>query len=141
MKAKGFMDQGLLVPDEIVLGLIEEVLTSPEAKRGIVMDGFPRTDQQADAVEALLVTRGSTVDSAVLIDVSDDELVKRLRGRAVQEGRTDDTPEAIARRLRVYREQTAPLIDYYRKRGKLREVPGTGTVEEIARRIRKALGI
>lgn len=140
-KAKGFMDQGLLVPDDVVLGLIGEVLASPEAKRGIVMDGFPRTTAQADAVADLLARRGTQVDAVVSLDVPDVELVHRLHGRAAQESRSDDSPDAVNQRLKVYREQTAPLIAYYQKRGKLRDVPGTGTVEEVARRVRKALGI
>ena len=138
-KAKEFMDKGLLVPDEVVLGLIAEVLASPEAKRGIVMDGFPRTAAQANAVTGLLAKRGAQVDAVVSLEVPDAELVTRLRGRASQEARTDDAPDAIRERLRVYREQTAPLIAYYRKRGKLLEVPGTGAIEEVARQVRKAL--
>jgi len=140
-KAKGFMDKGLLVPDEVVLGLIEEVLASPAARNGIVMDGFPRTDAQADAVSDLLKKRGTQVDAALSLEVPDDELVTRMQGRAAQEGRSDDKPDAFRLRLKVYREQTAPLIAYYRERGKLKEVVGTGTVEEIARAVRKALGI
>jgi len=140
-KARGFMDQGLLVPDEVVLGLIEEVLASPEARRGMLMDGFPRTTAQADAVGSLLAKRGSQVDAVLSLEVPDGELVTRMQGRAAAEGRADDTPDAFKQRLNVYREQTAPLIAYYRQRGKLKEVPGMGTVEEIARRVRKALGL
>ncbi len=139
-RAQSYMDKGLLVPDEVVLGLIEEVLASPEARAGILMDGFPRTTAQADAVATLLQKRGTQVDAVVSLDVPDDELVTRMQGRAAQEGRSDDQPDAFRRRLAVYREQTAPLIDYYRQRGKLKEVPGVGTVEEIARRVREALG-
>jgi adenylate kinase len=140
-KAKSYMDQGLLVPDDVVLGLIEEVLNSPEAKRGIVMDGFPRTTAQADAVGELLAKRSSQVDAVVSLEVPDAELVGRMQGRAAKEGRADDTPDAFRERLKVYREQTAPLIAYYQKRGKLREVSGTGPIEEIAGGVRKALKI
>jgi adenylate kinase len=139
-QAQGYMDQGLLVPDEVILGLIEEVLASPEASRGIIMDGFPRTIRQADAVERLLAGRGTQVDRAVDLLVADEELVRRMTGRAAQEGRADDTPEAFRQRLAVYREQTAPLIAYYRQRGKLMEVPGTGSIEEIAARVATAVG-
>jgi adenylate kinase len=139
-KTKSYMDQGLLVPDEIVLGLIEEVLNSPQAKSGILMDGFPRTTAQADAVDRLLAARKMQVDKVLNLEVPDAELVRRMQGRAAKEGRADDTPEAFQQRLAVYREQTAPLVDYYRKRGKLANVPGLGTVDEIAARARKAVG-
>jgi adenylate kinase len=139
-KAKDFYDQGLLVPDEVVLGLIEEVLQSPAAKDGVIMDGFPRTQVQAEAVDRLLHARGRQVDRVLLIDVPEDELVKRMAGRAAQEARSDDTPEAFRRRLAVYREQTAPLVAYYRERGLLTLIPGVGTIEEIADRVRGAVG-
>jgi len=139
-QAKSFMDQGLLVPDGVILGLIEEVLGSEQARAGTIMDGFPRTPAQADAVERLLGARKLQIDKVLNFGVPDDELVRRMQGRALQEGRTDDTPEAFQKRLAVYREQTAPLIDYYRKRSKLVDVPGTGTVEEIAGRVQKAVG-
>jgi adenylate kinase len=138
-KAKSFMDQGLLVPDEIILGLIEEVLGSNHAGTGMIMDGFPRTTVQAEKVDKLLADRKMQIDKVLNFDVPDGELVKRMQGRAAAEGRSDDTPEAFQKRLTVYREQTAPLVDYYRRRGKLADVPGMGTVEEIAVRVRKAL--
>jgi adenylate kinase len=139
-RAQSFMDQGLLVPDEIILGLIEEVLKAPDAKQGIIMDGFPRTPGQAEAVDRLLGARGQQVDRVLLIDVPEEELMRRMLGRAAQEGRSDDTPETIRRRLHVYREQTAPLVAYYRERGLMTLIPGTGTVEEIAARVKEALG-
>jgi adenylate kinase len=140
-KAKGYYDQGLLVPDEVVLGLIEEVLQSPAAGNGVIMDGFPRTLPQAEAVDRLLESRGRRVDRVILIDVPEDELVKRMMGRAAQEGRSDDTPEAFRQRLAVYREQTEPLVAYYRKRNLVTPVPGLGTVDQIAERVKKALGV
>lgn len=139
IQAKSYMDQGLLVPDDIILGLIEEVLASPEAQRGIIMDGFPRTVGQAEAVGRRLVERGSRVDCVLSITVPRDELIKRMLGRAEQQGRSDDTPEAIERRLVVYEEETAPLIAYYMEEGILTEVDGVGTVAEIASRIDQAL--
>ena len=139
-QAQSFMDQGLLVPDEIILGLIEEVLGSDQARAGMIMDGFPRTTAQAEQVDRLLAARKMRIDRVLNFDVADAELVRRMQGRAAQEARSDDTPEAFQKRLTVYREQTAPLIDYYRKRGKLVDVPGIGTIEEIAERVRKALG-
>lgn len=139
-KAQSFMDQGLLVPDDVILGLIEEVLGSEQARAGMIMDGFPRTTAQAEKVDALLKERKMQIDKVLNFDVADGELVRRMKGRAAQEGRSDDTPEAFQKRLAVYREQTAPLIDYYRKRGRLADVPGIGTIEEISDRVRKALG-
>jgi adenylate kinase len=140
LEAKGYMDQGLLVPDEVIIGLIEEVLASPEAQNGVIMDGFPRTVEQARAIAGLLEARGSAVDRVLLIAVPEAELVRRMLGRAAREGRSDDTPEAIQQRLDVYREQTEPLVSYYRERGALVEVDGTGTVAEISTRVQEALG-
>jgi adenylate kinase len=139
-KAQSFMDRGLLVPDDIILGLIEEVLGSDQSRAGMIMDGFPRTTTQAEKVDGLLGARKMQIDKVLNFDVADAELVKRMAGRAAQEGRSDDTPEAFQKRLTVYREQTAPLVDYYRRRGKLADVPGIGTIDEIAERVRKALG-
>jgi adenylate kinase len=138
-KAKGFMDQGLLVPDEIILGLIEEVLRSDEAKRGVIMDGFPRTLAQAEAVDGLLRAQGRQVDRVLLIDVSEEELITRMVKRAEIEGRADDTPDTIRRRQEVYREQTAPLIAFYDDRGLVTRVDGLGSVEEIAERVHGAV--
>jgi adenylate kinase len=104
------------------------------------MDGFPRTTQQAEAVDRLLGDRRTQVDRAASLEVSDDELVRRMEGRARAEGRSDDTPEAFKKRLAVYRDQTAPLIAYYEKQGKLVRVPGVGSVEEVAGRLAKAVG-
>jgi adenylate kinase len=134
-KARGFMDQGLLVPDEIILGLIEEVLHSEAAKRGVIMDGFPRTLPQAEAVDRLLAPLGRQVDRVLLIDVSEEELIDRMVKRAAIEGRADDTPETIRRRQEVYREQTAPLIAFYDRRNLVTRVNGLGTIEEIAERM------
>ena len=137
-KARGFMDQGLLVPDEIILGLIEEVLHSAAAAAGIIMDGFPRTLPQAEAVDQLLTPLQRTVDRVLLIDVDEEELIQRMVKRAEIEGRADDTPETIRRRQEVYREQTAPLIAFYDARGLVTRVNGLGTVEEIAERMHAA---
>jgi adenylate kinase len=138
-KARGFMDQGLLVPDEIILGLIEEVLHSEAAKRGVIMDGFPRTLPQAEAVDRLLAPLGRQVDRVLLIDVSEEELIDRMVKRAAIEGRADDTPETIRRRQEVYREQTAPLIAFYDRRNLVTRVNGLGTIEEIAGRMAGAV--
>lgn len=139
-QAKSFMERGLLVPDEVILGLIGEVLASPEAESGIIMDGFPRTIAQAQAVDRMLAARGEHVDHVISLEVPEDELVTRMMGRARMEGRSDDTPEAIRKRFTVYREQTAPLIAYYEDQQVVREVPGTGSVEEIAGRVKEVVG-
>lgn len=133
------MDQGLLVPDDVIIGLIEDELASTEAANGVMMDGFPRTVAQAEAVDRALAARGRCVDHVLNMEVPKAELIRRLSGRAGEQGRSDDTPEAIRKRLAVYAEQTAPLVRYYGDRGVLREVPGTGNIDTIAARIAAVL--
>ena len=139
-RAKSYMDQGLLVPDDVIIGLLREVLGSPAAARGVIMDGFPRTIAQAEAVDALLTERGGAVDAVLLFDVPDDELRRRILVRASQMGRTDDNVEALQQRLTVYREQTQPLVDFYRGRGILVTIDAVGSIPEIAERVRTGLG-
>ena len=138
LKAKGYMDQGLLVPDDVIFGLIQEILDSPPAAKGVLMDGFPRTIPQAEAVDRMLAAKQRRVDRVLLLDVDEQELVQRLLGRAAKEGRSDDNLESITQRLKVFHQQTAPLIAFYEKRGVVRRVPGMGTVDEIAARMRLA---
>lgn len=138
-KAKTYYDQGLLVPDDIIVDLIRELLASPDVLHGIIMDGFPRTVTQAEAVDAALAARGARVDHVLSLNVPQEELIRRLSGRARNEGRSDDTPEATQRRLRVYREETAPVMAHYRAQGVVHEIDGTGSVEEIAARIDEVL--
>ena len=140
LQAKGFMDQGLLVPDQIVLGLIREILESKEGEHGVLMDGFPRNVTQAAAVDKLLAERGERVDLVLMLDVDERELVQRLLARAAKEGRSDDNLESIKRRLAVYHEQTAPLVAYYERQGVVRRIPGTGNVDEIQSRVRQTVG-
>ncbi len=139
-QAKGYMDQGLLVPDDVIIGLIREILDAPSARRGVLMDGFPRTVPQAEAVDRLLATRRAKVDHVALLEVDEPELVQRLLGRAAKEGRSDDNLESITQRLRVFHEQTAPLIAFYERQGVVRRVPGMGAVDAIQLRLRKAVG-
>ena len=139
-QAKGYMDQGLLVPDDVVLGLIRQILDSPQGARGVLMDGFPRTVPQATAVDRMLADRRARVDPVLLLEVAEDELVRRLLGRAAKEGRSDDNPESIKQRLKVYHEQTAPLVAHYERQGVVKRVAGTGDVNEIQGRVRKAVG-
>ncbi len=140
-EAQGYMERGLLVPDEVILGLIQEVVDSPEAAQGIIMDGFPRTVAQAEAVDRLLAGRGQAVHAVLTFEVAEDELVTRMLGRAKQEGRSDDTPEAVSQRLAVYRQQTEPLLTHYRERGVVIAIDGVGGIEEIAGRVAGALGV
>ncbi len=138
LKAKGFMDAGALVPDELIFGLIQEILDSDAAKNGVLMDGFPRTIPQAEAVDRMLKAKGAKVDRVVLLEVAEPELIQRLLGRAAKEGRSDDNAESIANRLKVFKAQTAPLIEFYEGRGIVKHVPGAGSVDEIAVRMRAA---
>jgi adenylate kinase len=139
MRVKRYMDQGELVPDDLILGLIEEKLASPEAQSGVIMDGFPRTIAQAEAVDRLLSSRGGRVDHVLAFAVPEPELVRRMIGRAGVEGRSDDTPEAIRQRLDVYRATTEPLIAYYRKQNIVTDVEATGDIEDVAARVAEAL--
>jgi adenylate kinase len=166
LKAKSLMDAGNLVPDDVVLGIISERLTRPDAQEGFILDGFPRTTQQALDLEELLDQMGTPLDAAVLMDVDFDILMKRLTGRRTcsltgkllnihfssQEEldecthaggeliqREDDNEETISNRLEVYRENTEPLIEYYRGRGKLLTVDAEGPVNEVYDRLVAAL--
>jgi adenylate kinase len=138
-QARDYMDRGELVPDAVVIGVAEERLSQDDAEAGFVLDGFPRTAAQAAALDALLGRLGTNLERCVALVVDEDSLVTRLLGRAQVEGRSDDSEETIRTRMSVYRAQTAPLIDYYRKRGILAEVDGLGSVEEVAKRIEEAL--
>jgi adenylate kinase len=166
LKAKSIMEAGELVPDEVVLGIISERLAQPDAQDGFILDGFPRTTQQALDLEELLDQMNTPLDAAVLMDVDFDILLKRLTGRRTcsltgkllnvyfspQEEldactkaggeliqREDDNEETISNRLDVYRENTEPLIEFYRKRGKLKTVDATGSIDEVYERLTAAL--
>ena len=139
-QAKGYMDQGLLVPDDVILGLIGEILASESGRKGVLMDGFPRTVAQAEAVDRILAGNGARVQHVAVLEVDEEELVRRLLGRAAKEGRSDDNLQSIQQRLRVYHEQTAPLIAYYERQGVVRRIPGTGDIDAIQQRLRAAVG-
>jgi adenylate kinase len=140
VEAKQYYDDGKLVPDSVILGMIKEELARPEAKDGAIFDGFPRTAAQAELVDKTLAQRQQRLNHILLMDVTEEELVRRMQQRARIEGRTDDTPEAIATRLQVYQRDTAPLIAHYAQRGIVHRVPGTGTVEEISGEIKRIIG-
>ncbi len=136
--AKEYMDKGELVPDEIIIGIIRERLSQEDVKRnGFLLDGFPRTLPQAEALDKLLEELGMPLDKVIYLNVDDEEIVKRLLAR----GRADDTEEIIRNRLKVYREQTAPLIDYYTAKGLLVEINGVGDINEITKKIEETLGL
>lgn len=167
-RAKAAMDAGELVTDDIVLGIIAERLAQDDCKQGFILDGYPRNLQQAKDLEPVLREIGQSLDAAILLDVDMDILMKRLTGRRTcsktgkllniyfspQEEidavtaaggelvqRADDNEETIANRLKVYREQTEPLIDFYRDAGLLKVVEGEGDIEEIYARLKDALGL
>jgi adenylate kinase len=139
-QAKTVMESGALVSDDIILGVVREELDRPSAAAGVILDGVVRTVAQAEGVERLLAERGRTIARVVFLDVSDEEILSRIDRRRTLEDRADDAPEAVARRLRAYREQTAPVLSWYEARGGVVRIPGTGTVQEIAARIEAALG-
>jgi adenylate kinase len=133
--ARTFMDRGELVPDQVTVDMVRERLQEDDVLRGVLLDGFPRTVAQADALADLVAERSEQVDAVVLLDVDEDVLVDRLAGR----GRADDNPDTVRARLEVYREQTEPLVDYYSVRGTLRRVDGVGEIDEICDRIIEVL--
>jgi adenylate kinase len=139
-RVKGIMDRGDLVSDEIVIELIEERLPQADAAGGAIFDGFPRTVAQAEALDALLASRGAKIEHVVRLVVDQDELVARMEKRAAEEGRSDDTVEAFKNRLGAYNAQTAPLIPFYQSQDKLADLDGMGGIEEVAARINTALG-
>jgi adenylate kinase len=166
IQAKSYMEKGMLVPDEITTRMVLERLSTPDCESGAILDGFPRNLKQAEELDKALVQQAKAIDKVIYIKVGDKELLRRLNGRWVcpscqapyhttdfpprvrgkcdqcgseLQKRPDDTPEAIKKRLEVYFAQTAPLIDYYRQAGKLLEVDGEGSVDEVGRRVVSAL--
>ena len=162
LKAKSYMDKGTLVPDKVVIGIIRERLARDDCRSGFILDGFPRTVKQAEALDEILKAMGVELDAVLNVEAPDGVIIERLSGRRTcrscgrvyhiiyvppkREGvcdvcggelyqRDDDKPEAIARRLQVYKEQTAPLIEYYEDRGKLRRIDGSKSVDDVFRQI------
>ncbi len=138
-QAKAVMERGELVSDAIVLGMLEERLAQPDVGAGFILDGYPRNLAQANALDDLLTRIRQPVDLAVQLDVGTELLIQRLAGRAQAEGRADDNPESVRNRLRVYTDQTAPVIDFYRGQNKLICVYGVGSVDEISQRVLDAI--
>ena len=139
-KVKAIMDAGDLVPDEVTVAMIEERLSQPDAADGFVLDGFPRNLAQAEALDAMLGGIGRGLDAILFFDVPDAVGMERALKRAEIEGRSDDTPEAIAKRLAVYHEQTEPIVEHYRATGKLVPLHAERTIDEVWAEIDDALG-
>jgi adenylate kinase len=139
LQAKAVMDSGKLVSDEIVIAIAEERLGESDARQGFVLDGFPRTLAQAEALDVTLEKLGSPLECCLAVTVDVEAVVQRLLKRAEIEGRADDNEATIRERMRVYDEQTAPLLKYYGDRGVLVEVDGMGSVVEVSKRIETAL--
>jgi adenylate kinase len=141
-KCKAIMDSGDLVPDEIVIGIIAERTDQPDCAKGAVFDGFPRTIPQAEALDAMLKDRGRKIDLVIELKVDDAVLIGRVEQRIKESGgvvRADDTPETLKNRLAVYYKNTAPLIEYYKKQGKLVTVDGMAPIEQVTRAIAEVL--
>lgn len=137
--AKAVMDRGELVSDDIMLGLIEERLAQDDVRTGFILDGYPRNLAQARALDDLLQRLEKPVQDALLIDVDEEEVVQRIAGRAAEEGRSDDSEDVVRKRLQVYSEQTAPVVDHYAAQGVLTRILGQGSIDEVFQRIMGAL--
>ena len=139
--AKGYIDQGQLVPDELIIDILAQVLdeNKDKASEGVIFDGFPRTIPQAEALEQLLADRGTRIDAVVGLEVPEEELIKRILLRGQQSGRADDNEETARKRLEVYHNQTSPLKAYYEEQGKYRAINGLGTIDGIFELIKEVL--
>ena len=135
VKAETYMSSGQLVPDSIIIDLIRERLAQPDCKKGYLLDGFPRTIAQAEALDVMLASQGTPLDVVLELQVPEEELFQRLAGR----GRADDKPDVIRQRLVAYRKQTEPLLQYYGAKGLLKSIEGLGTVDEVFARARAVL--
>lgn len=139
LEAKEVMASGNLVSDEILLGMLEDRFSRPDTNGGFILDGYPRNLAQADALDKLLSRIRQPMDYAVQLEVPTELLVERIAGRAKAEGRADDSPESVRRRLQVYNDQTAPVIEFYRQHGQLTVVDGVGSLDDVFNRIIEAL--
>ena len=142
LRAKDIMARGELVPDDVVVSIVADRIEEPDARNGFILDGFPRTVAQAEALERMLRDKGLRLDAVVELKVDDAILLDRIRKRVAESAgsvRADDTPEALEKRLKVYHAQTAPLVAFYRERGLLRTVDGMASVDEVSRQIAESL--
>ncbi|KAB7740252.1 adenylate kinase [Parvibaculum sedimenti] len=143
-KAEAIMARGDLVPDDVVVGIISDRIEQPDAKKGYILDGFPRNVAQAEALDKMLAGKGTKLDAVVELEVDDKILLGRIENRAAQTAggpRADDNAEALAKRLKVYHEQTAPLVAYYKKQGALKGVDGMKDIDDVTRQIEAVLGL
>ena len=138
-QAKAFMDRGEYVPDSLTNDLVRDRLSQADAKDGFLLDGYPRTGDQVVELDSILASAGTQLDVVVLLTADTDEVVRRLLNRAIEQGRADDTEDVIRRRLEVYEEQTAPLINIYAARDLVVTIDGLGEVNEVTGRILAAL--
>ncbi len=143
-KAEGYMTAGRLVPDDLMIALVEDRLREPDAARGYILDGFPRTLAQAEALDALVARLGQRIERVIGLSVRDEDVIARLRNRVTESGeavrRADDTPETVVARLKVYEEATKPLVEYYRKKGLYAEIDGGREIESVWSEIQGLLG-
>ena len=137
--AKGYIDQGQLIPDELMIDILASVFDSFTDSKGVIFDGFPRTIAQAEALKNMLIARKQDVSVMLDLDVPEEELMTRLIKRGKDSGRADDNEETIKKRLAVYHSQTAPLIDWYKKENKYQHINGLGSLEDISQQIYKAI--
>ena len=137
--SKNYIDNGLFVPDDILIKIIERNIIQSNCSNGYILDGYPRNLQQVEHLKELLIKVNQSIDVAISLTAESDEVIKRLIKRSEKSGRSDDNIEIISKRQEVYWEQTAPIIEYYQKLGILKKVDGLGTIEEITRRILEAI--
>ena len=141
-KAKPLMDLGQLVPDELVIGIIGERLEKPDCAKGVILDGFPRTVAQAKALDTMLTGQGRKIDAVIELKVNEEAMVGRIENRVRENPgsvRADDNPETLRKRLGVYRQNTAPLLDFYRGQGKLVSVDGMVPIAEVSAAIKRVI--
>lgn len=138
---QSIMDEGELVPDDIIIEIISNCIAEPECAKGFILDGFPRTVTQAKALDAMLEKQGRRIDHVLVLDVDNDALIKRIETRAAETGgaRSDDNVETLKNRLCVYNEQTAPLLPYYESKGLLRHINGMASIDDVSTQIETVL--
>lgn len=140
LKVKATMEAGELVSDELIMGVVRDELAKPEAAAGVIFDGVVRTIPQAEGVARLLAERGRRMDTVLFFEIADQVILDRLGRRREIEGRADDDPDAVKTRLRAYRVQTAPVLEYYQKQGIVHLIDAVGSVDEVAQRVKEVLG-
>lgn len=139
--AKSYMDKGEYVPDSVTNDMVRDRLAADDAREGFLLDGYPRTLDQVDALDGMLAELSTSLDRVLMLEVQTEEVIGRLVERGKEQGRTDDTEETIRRRIEVYAEQTAPLIDVFDQRGILRRVDGMASIDEVTAALQEALVI